>query len=92
LEEIMATVTESAANAVREYVEPIRAAVEDNLRDVRRAAAAGRHVLEDRAAQAAIQVRRRPFLSLGVAMGLGTLIGAVVGYAVGRSGRLRRSD
>jgi ElaB/YqjD/DUF883 family membrane-anchored ribosome-binding protein len=87
----MATVIESAANAVREYTEPVRSAVEENMRDVRQAVVAGRHAVEDAAADARLQVRRHPFVSLGVAMAIGTLLGCLFGFAVGRSGRARPS-
>jgi ElaB/YqjD/DUF883 family membrane-anchored ribosome-binding protein len=80
----MATVTESAANAVREFAEPIRAAVDENIRDVRRAVVAGRHAVEDCTAETVIQVRRHPFVSLGVALGAGILAGCLIGFTVGR--------
>ena len=82
----MATVTESAASAAREYVEPIRARVEENVREVRRAVVAGRHAIDDAAAEATIQVRRHPFVSLAVAVGVGSLFGCLVGFAAGRAG------
>jgi ElaB/YqjD/DUF883 family membrane-anchored ribosome-binding protein len=84
LEDTMATVTESATKAVRNYAEPVIAAAEENVRDVRRAVVAGRHAVEDCAAEATIQVRRHPFVSLGVAVGVGTLFGCLIGFAVGR--------
>ena len=85
----MATVTESAAKAVRDYTEPVRAAVEENMRDVRRAVVAGRHAVEDCADEATAQVRRHPIASLGIAVGVGTLFGCLVGFAVGRFGSRR---
>jgi ElaB/YqjD/DUF883 family membrane-anchored ribosome-binding protein len=87
----MATVTESAARAVKQYTEPVLAAVEENMRDVRRAVVAGRHAVEDRAAEATIQVRRHPFVSLGIAAGVGTLFGCLIGFTLGRLGD-RRTD
>ena len=84
----MATVTESATRAVREYTEPVRAAVEENIRDVRRAVVAGRQAVEDCAAEATVQVRRHPFVSLGIAAGVGTIFGCLIGFTAGRfSGR-----
>jgi ElaB/YqjD/DUF883 family membrane-anchored ribosome-binding protein len=84
----MTTVTESAAQTVRDYAEPVRAAVGEGLRDARRAVVAGRHAVEDCAAEATIQVRRHPFASLGIAAGVGTLFGCMIGFTVGRfSGR-----
>jgi ElaB/YqjD/DUF883 family membrane-anchored ribosome-binding protein len=87
----MATVTESAAKAVRQYTEPVLAAVEENMRDVRRAVVAGRHAVEDRAAEATAQVRRHPFVSLGIAAGVGTLFGGLIGFTIGRFGGRRTS-
>ena len=78
--------TESAAKAVRDYTEPVRAAVDENMRDVRRAVVAGRHAVEDCAAEATVQVRRHPFMSLAVAVGAGTLFGCVIGFTAGRFG------
>ena len=83
----MATVSESAAKSVREYSEPVRAALEENIREVRRAVVAGRHAVEDCAAEATIQVRRHPFVSLGLAVGVGTLFGGLIGCSLGRLGR-----
>jgi ElaB/YqjD/DUF883 family membrane-anchored ribosome-binding protein len=83
----MATMTESARRAVRDYAEPVMAAVEENVRGLRRAAVAGRHAAEDCAAEATTQVRRHPFVSLGIAVGVGTLFGCLIGFTVGRFGR-----
>ena len=91
-EDTMTTVTESAAQAVRDYAEPVRAAVEENMRDVRRAVVAGRHAVEDCAAEATIQVRRHPFVSLGIAAGVGTLFGCLIGFTVGHFGGRRTSE
>jgi ElaB/YqjD/DUF883 family membrane-anchored ribosome-binding protein len=87
----MATIMESAAKGVRAHAEPIREAVEENFRDIRRAVVTGRHALEDAGDQATIQVRRHPFLSLGVAVGIGTLFGCLIGFAAGRYGGGRTS-
>jgi ElaB/YqjD/DUF883 family membrane-anchored ribosome-binding protein len=90
-EEAMATMTESAAQAVREYAEPLRGAIDEKVRDVRRAVVAGRHAVEDCAAGTTVQVRRHPFASLGIAAGIGVLVGCVLGFTAGRVGR-RPSD
>jgi ElaB/YqjD/DUF883 family membrane-anchored ribosome-binding protein len=87
----MATMTESATTAVREYTEPVMTAVEENMRDIRRAVVAGRHAVEDCAAEATIQVRRHPFVSLGIAAGVGTLFGCLMGFTIGRVGSRRMS-
>jgi ElaB/YqjD/DUF883 family membrane-anchored ribosome-binding protein len=83
--------TESATTAVREYTEPVMTAVEENMRDIRRAVVAGRHAVEDCAAEATIQVRRHPFVSLGIAAGVGTLFGCLMGFTIGRVGSRRMS-
>ena len=83
----MATVTESAAKAANNYVEPMLAALDENVREARRAVVAARHAVEDRAAQTALQVRRHPFVSLGIAVGAGALLGCVIGFTL-----RRRSD
>lgn len=88
----MATVTASAARAVKQYTEPVLAAVEENVRDVRRAVVAGRHAVEDCAAEATLQVRRHPFVSLGIAAGVGTLFGCLIGFTIGRLGGRRTSE
>ena len=87
----MATVTKSATTAVREYTEPVLTAVEENMRDIRRAVVAGRHAVEDCTAEATIQVRRHPFVSLGIAAGVGTLFGCLMGFTIGRVGGRRMS-
>jgi ElaB/YqjD/DUF883 family membrane-anchored ribosome-binding protein len=85
----MATVTESAAKAVKECAEPLRAAVDETMRDVRRTIAAGRRAVEDRADEAVIQVRRHPFMSMGVAVGAGMVLGCLCGFTIGRFSRPR---
>ena len=87
----MSTVTESAGDAVKEHAEPIRAKIEEDIRDMRRAVIAGCHAVEDAAAEVTVQVRRHPAASLGIAVGVGTLVGCVIGFAVGRLGRTRTS-
>jgi len=83
----MATVTERATKAVRDFTEPVNAVVEENMRDVRRAVVAGRHALEDCSDDATIQIRRYPFMSVGVAVGVGTVLGLMIGLALGCSRR-----
>ena len=88
----MTSVIEPAVNAAREYAEPVRAAVEENIRDIRRAVVAARRAVEDCADETAIQVRRHPIGSLGLAVAIGTLFGCLIGYTAGRlgGGRLSR--
>ena len=80
----MAPVTESAAKAASEYTEPVVAAIEERVRDVRRAVVAGRHAVEDCAAETTLQVRHHPFAALGIAASVGALFGCMIGFTVGR--------
>lgn len=88
----MATMTESATKALRERAGPVLEALEENVRDVRRAVVAGRHAAEDCAAETTLQVRRHPFMAVGLAVGIGSLVGCVVGFTLGRRGRARTSE
>jgi ElaB/YqjD/DUF883 family membrane-anchored ribosome-binding protein len=89
LEDSMATVTKSAANVIKEYAEPLRAAVDENMRDVRQAITTGRRAVEDCTDEAVSQVGRHPFMSLGVAVGAGMVLGCVFGFTIGRFSRRR---
>jgi ElaB/YqjD/DUF883 family membrane-anchored ribosome-binding protein len=80
----MATVTESAKEVIREYAEPALEAIEANVRDAKRAVVAGRQAVEDCTAEATLQVRRHPFMAVGLAVGGGALFGCLVGFAFGR--------
>ena len=88
----MATTTESATKVLREHGEPALQALEENVREVRRAAAAGRRAVEDCTAEATLQVRRHPFLAVALAAGAGTLVGCLAGFTIGRRNRNRNSD
>lgn len=88
----MATVTESAKGAIREYAEPALEAIEANARDARRAVVAGRQAVEDCTDEATLRVRRHPFMAVGLAVGVGTLFGCLVGFTFGRRGRNRASE
>lgn len=81
----MTTLAETVSRAASEYTDPIRAAVNDKVRDVRRAVVAGRHAVEDCADVTAVQVRRHPLMSIGVAAAAGVLVGSVIGFVFGRS-------
>ena len=83
----MATIAQSATEAIRAYAEPALEALEDNVRDARRAVVAGRDAIEDYSAKSTLQFRRHPFLAVGLAAGVGTLFGCLVGFAFGRRGR-----
>lgn len=87
----MATITESATKAFKNQASPVLVALEENARDVRRAVVAGRHAVEDCAAETTLQVRRHPFMAVGLAVGIGSLAGCLVGFTLGRRGRARIS-
>ena len=48
---------------------------------------AGRHTVEDYAADATVQVRRHPLAAVALAVAVGTLVGGLIGFAVGRGDR-----
>jgi ElaB/YqjD/DUF883 family membrane-anchored ribosome-binding protein len=87
----MATVTETATHVIKDYAEPARAAVQERVRDLQRTAMAGRDTVQACAAEARVQVRRYPFTSIGIAVGLGTIIGGIAGFAAGELLARRRS-
>jgi len=80
----MATVTEKASTAIRECAAPTLETIQENVRQLRHAALAGRHVMEDSAAHTRIQVRQHPFLAVGIALGVGALIGCATGFGLAR--------
>jgi ElaB/YqjD/DUF883 family membrane-anchored ribosome-binding protein len=53
---------------------------------------AGRHAVEDCAAETTLQVRRHPFMAVGLAVGIGSFVGCLVGFTFGRRGRNRTSE
>ena len=88
----MATMTESATKVIKDQASPVLAALEENARDVRRAVVAGRHAVEDCTAETTQQVRRHPFMAVGLAVGIGSLAGCLFGFTLGRRGRGRISE
>lgn len=80
----MTTESQCVSKAAIDYVEPIRAAVHAKARDVRRAATAGYQAVEDCADASALQVRRHPLAAVGIAAGVGLLVGCVIGFVVDR--------
>ena len=80
----MATVTETASKTIRDYAEPAFATVRENATEIRRAIAASRETAEACATEARAQLRRYPFASLGIAIGLGAIVGCIVGFTAGR--------
>jgi ElaB/YqjD/DUF883 family membrane-anchored ribosome-binding protein len=88
----MATMMESTTRTIREHAAPALEALEENVRDVRRAVVAGRHAVEDCAAETTLRVRRHPFMAVGLAVGIGSLVGCLVGFALGWRDRSRASE
>ena len=87
----MATMTESATKAIREHTGPALEALEENVRNARRAVVAGRQAVEDCAAETTREVQRHPFMTVGLAVGIGGLVGCLVGFTLGRRGRVHTS-
>ncbi len=81
----MATMIESTTKTIREHAEPALEALEKNVRDVRRAVVAGRQAFEDCTGEATLQVRRHPFTAVGLAVGVGALLGCLFGFTFARS-------
>ena len=88
----MATMLESTTKTIRERADPALEALEESVRDVRRTVVAGRHAVEDCVAETTLQVRRHPFMAVGLAVGTGSLVGCLVGFALGRHGRSRTPE
>jgi len=88
----MSTMMESTTKTIREHAGPALEALEESVRDVSRAVGAGRHAVEDCAAETTLQVRRHPFIALGLAVGIGSLVGCLVGFTFGRRARKRTSE
>lgn len=66
---------------------PARDAVDEALRQTRRALVDVRHATEDLTADAVLKVRRHPLASVGLAVCAGTLAGAAIGFSMARSRR-----
>ncbi|MEO8482476.1 MAG: hypothetical protein ABI634_09725 [Acidobacteriota bacterium] len=86
----MATIVESAREAVRERFEPALDCVQEQMRDARRAAVRGQHAVEDFAAGTALQIRRRPLTSMALATAAGAIAGCVVGFVLVNRAHYRR--
>ena len=83
----MARMTETATKTIRECADPVLEALEERARDVRRAVVTGRRAVEDCADETTLQVRRHPFMAVGLAAGIGSVLGCLVGFTLGRRGR-----
>ena len=62
---------------------PTREAVEENVRQARRAVNTARHAAEDAVEQTALTIRRHPLQAVGAAAAAGAVAGAVIGVGVG---------
>jgi ElaB/YqjD/DUF883 family membrane-anchored ribosome-binding protein len=84
----MATILETAREAVRERLDPALECSHARAREARRAAVRGQHAVEDFAAGTALQIRRRPLTSVALATAVGTIAGCVFGLVL--AGRAHR--
>ena len=62
---------------------PTREAVEENLRQARRAVTNARHTAENAVDQTTLNIRRHPLEAVGAAAVVGAAAGAVIGFGVG---------
>jgi ElaB/YqjD/DUF883 family membrane-anchored ribosome-binding protein len=62
---------------------PTREAIDENLREVRRAVTTARHAAEDAVAETALKVRRHPLRAVAGAVAVGTVAGALIGFGAG---------
>ena len=84
----MATATRTECETVGRW--PAREALEENLREVRRAASTARHAAEDAVAQTALNIRRHPLRSVAGAAAVAGAAGMLLGFGVGWFARTRR--
>ncbi|MEZ5320097.1 MAG: hypothetical protein R2752_22035 [Vicinamibacterales bacterium] len=87
----MTPIIDTAREAVTERLAPLRESLEERARDTRRAITRGRHAAEDFAAETALKVRRRPLESIAIAAGVGAIVGALFGVALGWRAHNRRA-
>ena len=85
----MATVTQatSAVETVKERLIPALDRLDETMRQGRRVMVRGQHAAEDAAAAAALSIRRRPGSAVMIAAGVGAVMGALVGFRLGRVSR-----
>jgi ElaB/YqjD/DUF883 family membrane-anchored ribosome-binding protein len=83
---VMATMTGTAAakELLQDRFGPALEALEENVREARRAMTNGRHAVEDFVTGTGLQVRRHPLSALAVTAGAGALAGYLIGFAIGR--------
>jgi ElaB/YqjD/DUF883 family membrane-anchored ribosome-binding protein len=86
----MATGAAIAAETIKERLAPALDALDETMRQGRRAAVRGQHAAEDAAAAATLIVRRQPLRAVLLAAGAGALAGGVIGFGLGWFARRRR--
>ena len=79
----MATVRATMAEDVRERFIPAIDAVENTMREGRRAFARGQRAVEDAADVAALRIRQHPFATVVGAAAIGAVAGALIGLLGG---------
>ncbi|MGQ0649075.1 MAG: hypothetical protein ACT4P7_16080 [Gemmatimonadaceae bacterium] len=84
LEDDFTTTRPSVAEPLLHRAERLKAAlgdtVDEQLRVARRAVRRTQHAAEDLADGVRLQTRREPMKSLGIALGVGALIGLMIGW------------
>lgn len=73
----MTPVSKSASETLKQFAEPVCATVEGRIRDIR-------DNVEDCVAQTRIQIRRKPFVTVGAVAGAAVALGCVIGFVAGR--------
>ena len=74
----------TAAEAFKERMAPVADKFEETMRKGRKAMMRGQNAAEDCAANAALEIRRHPLSAVVTAAGIGALVGALVGFGLGR--------
>jgi ElaB/YqjD/DUF883 family membrane-anchored ribosome-binding protein len=78
----MTTTIETAREAVSKRVNPALEALEQHVREARRAMVHGRRAAEDFVDETTLRVRRHPLGSVALAVTAGALAGCVMGFAL----------
>ena len=80
----------NAVEAVKERLNPALDRLDETIRQGRRVMVRGQHAAEDMAAAAVLRIRRRPGSAMMIAAGVGTVVGALVGFGLGSVTRCRK--
>ena len=75
--------TGSAVEAVKKHLSPALDKLDETVRQSRRVMVRGQQAAEDAAAAAALKVRRHPMSAVMIAAGVGTVVGALIGFGLG---------